>query len=193
MHLHRIANVLSEVTQHSVMANLRTVVEAYCAVQRLSARADILKRTTKDQRITMPLRELMSFVEIRDESLLADYEVFLRKNPATASFVNLVGMTYDNHPKLADRRFNFYLTARRDDIKRILASLNYECPSPTIVEVQMETPQVLKRPRETKKESYSPTTLAKYSTAIEKGIMLLSKSELPSANIALRNTVSKHR
>jgi hypothetical protein len=74
----------------------------------------------------MPLRELMSFVEIRDESFLADYEVFLRKNPATASFVNLVGMTYDNHPKLADRRFNFYLTARRDDIKRVLASLNYE-------------------------------------------------------------------
>jgi hypothetical protein len=134
MHLHSIANVLSEVTQHSVMANLRTVVEAYCAVQRLSARADILKRTTKDQRITMPSRELMSFVEIRDESHLADYEVFLRKNPATASFVNLVGMTYDNHPKLAVRRFNFYLTARRDDIKRILASLNYECPSPTIVE-----------------------------------------------------------
>jgi hypothetical protein len=70
MHLHSIANVLSEVTQHSVMANLRTVVEAYCAVQRLSARDDILKRTMKDQRITMPLRELTSSVEIRDESQL---------------------------------------------------------------------------------------------------------------------------
>jgi hypothetical protein len=75
---------LSEVTQHSVMANLRAVVEAYCAVQRVSTRDDILKRTTKDQRITMPLRELMSFVEIRDESQLANYEAFLRKNPATA-------------------------------------------------------------------------------------------------------------
>jgi hypothetical protein len=78
------------------MANLRTVVEAYCAVQRSSARDDVLKRTTKDQRITMPLRELMSFVEFQDESELADYEAFLRRNPASKPFVNLVGMTYEN-------------------------------------------------------------------------------------------------
>jgi hypothetical protein len=75
------------------MAILRTVGEAYCAVQRLSARDDIFKRNTKDQRITMPLRELMSFVEIRNESKLVDYEVFLRRNRAAVSFVILVGMT----------------------------------------------------------------------------------------------------
>jgi hypothetical protein len=86
-------------------------------------------------------------VEIQDESELADYEAFLRRNPAAKPFVNLVGMTYDNFPKLADRKFNFFLTARRDDIKRILAPLNYECPSPEVVKIAMETPQVLKRPR----------------------------------------------
>ena len=141
-----------------MMANLRSVVEAYCAIQRLSDRDDIFRRTTKNQRITMPLRELMSFVEIWDESLLADYEVFLRKSPAADIFKNLVQMTYDNFPKMADRKFNFYLNAKRVDLKLILASLNYECPSPT-ADVAMDTPQLLKRPRETKKESYSPKTL----------------------------------
>jgi hypothetical protein len=89
----------------------------------------------------MPLRELMSFVEIWDESLLADYEVFLRKSPAADIFKNLVPMTYDNFPKMADRKFNFYLNAKRVDLTLTLASLNYECPSST-ADIAMEIPQL---------------------------------------------------
>ena len=88
MKKHLIAYTLCSSASHYTikMANLRTVLETYCAVQRLSTRDDIFRRTTFDQRLTISLREFLSVSDIFDESLLADYEVFVRKSPIAAGF-----------------------------------------------------------------------------------------------------------
>ena len=172
------------------MANLRTVLETYCAVQRLSTRDDIFRRTTFDQRLTISLREFLSVSDIFDESLLADYEAFLRKSPIAAGFRNLVDLTWDNFPKLAERKFSFYLNAPKTDIRFLFAEINFEAPCVEENSI-LRTPTSSKRPRMSKKDSYSPATLAKYSKAIENGIINLFAMELPSASLGLKCQVLK--
>lgn len=128
----------------------------------------------------------MSVGDIFDESLLADYDVFVRKSPIAAGFRNMVDLSWGNFPKPAERTFSFY--PLKTDIKFLFAEVKFEA---TCVEENpiLETPTSSKRPRIFKKDFYSPATVAKYSKAMENGIINLFATELPSASPGLKNQV----
>ena len=132
----------------------------------------------------------MSFGDIFDESLLADYEVFLRKSPVAAGLRNMIDLTWGNFPKLVERRFSPYLNASKTDIKFLSAEINFESPTDGENPI-LGTPTPSNRSRMSKKESHSPATVAKYSKATENGIVNLFATELPSASAELKNQVPK--
>lgn len=186
------------------MANLPDLLRCYISFQKLRYNPEITKLTTSEGRVTVTLRKFMSHEDVVDETLLGDYDVFIRRDPLATRFRSLLDVGWDRNSSKASRKFSFNLTAAAASIRELqfydqiqqtpavklplAVTPDHENESET--SLPTETPS-LKRSRTSQKISYSPATLAKYSKIIETKLILLLKNEIPSANNELQNQVLK--
>ena len=184
------------------MANVSDLLRCYVNLQKARYTAEIAKLTTSEGRVTATLRKVLSHGDIIDDLLLVEYDEFIRKDPLASGFRNLMDVSWDRNLTNSSRKFTFNLTSSPASIRELqFHSLIQQTPTVKLplavtpeheneceIAVPTETPS-LKRCRISQKTSYSPATLAKYSKSIEAKLILLLKSEIPSANNELRNQV----
>ena len=186
------------------MANLSDLLRCYVNLQKVRYGLEIAKLTTSGGRLTTTLRKFMSHWDVVDGPLLADYHVFIRKDPLATGFRNLMDVSWDRNSSNASRKFSFNSTAAAASIKelqyysqiqqtptaRLSLAVTPDHENECDMAIPTETPS-LKRSRMSQKISYSPATLAKYSKSIETKLISLLQSEIPSANTNLQNQVLK--
>ena len=188
----------------TTMANLFDLLRCYINLQKVRYSVEIAKLTTSEGRVTATLRKIMSHGDITDDLLLVEYDEVIRKDQLTSGFRNLLDVSWDRNLTNSSRKFTFNLTASPASIRELqLDSLIQKTPTVKLPRAMTpehenecenalptETPS-LKRCRISQKISYSTATLAKYSRSIEAKLILLLKTEIPSANNELQNQVLK--
>ena len=160
------------------MATLPCVLNAFSNLQKSVVKP---KLVTKFGRITIALFELMSYAGIEDEDLLLLYEEYIRKDPQVSGFRSVVSLTFSNSRRGRYREFTFSLSIENNKIDQLLILYKSNLP---ITETLADSPVVARR--SSSKKAYSPSTLTKYSRAIEVKINGLLDSEMPDTNAELR-------
>jgi hypothetical protein len=184
------------------MANLANLLRLYSVLQRNRYTSQMDNMITSDGRITIPLKKMMMFADIVDDTELVGYDNLIR-GPSALEFQRFLSVTWDRNYNNGCRKFIFDLTASSDTIRQILSNHLLSTADKVIEQtqlssspgdVQLRIPELtpsLKRPRISKIIEYSPSTLAKHSKNIEKKFRELLKEELPSSNSDLQNQVVK--
>ena len=145
------------------MASLHKVVEAYMYLQRNINEPEISKLTTKKGRITIPLFKMMSFVDVKDEGLLLQYERFIREDAAADAFRSTVELLTDISPRGVKRKFTFELLIE-NNAQLLLAGYS----SPPIVDpvVENQTPPPIKQVRVSGKTAFTQAYISRHSLFI---------------------------
>ena len=179
----------------------------------------LLKVTTSTGRITIPLYIFLSFDGITEANLVLDYER-LFKSKKSFALTSLISLSWDKTPRGANLKLNFSLDVSEIRLRQLLDYVvNLETPAPQILDevddgindeppvgefldevddgINDEPPvaegntQRIIRKRKSKKKEYSPLTLNKYSSEIERGIWSLIENKLVTVNDQLRKQVTK--
>ena len=93
------------------MANVPELIRCYRNLQRARHSPEVVEKTTNGGRITITLRELLSYGDIIDEASLEVYDVFIRRDLSATGFRNLVDVSWDRNCRHSNRNFAFTLTA----------------------------------------------------------------------------------
>ena len=177
------------------MVGVLELLRCYRNLQRARHSPEVLDKTTAGGRITIRLKELLSYGDIFDDVSAEAYDVFIRRDPSAAGFRNLVEVEWDRNCKDSNRNYAFVLTADAACLQQLIPpELVQRTPAAktscaVTPDLGNENDIILpadgpsrKRIRISSKKDYSPATLAKYSKAIESKLILLLKNEIPSAN-----------
>ena len=101
------------------MANLFDLLRCYVNLQKVRYSVEIAKLTTSEGRVTATLRKIMSHGDITDDLLLVEYDEFIRKDPLTSGFRNLLDVSWDRNLTNSSRKFTFNLTASPASIREL--------------------------------------------------------------------------
>ena len=188
--------------------NVPELIRCYRNLQRARHSPEVVEKTTNGGRITIRLREFLSYGDIFDEVSLEAYDVFVRRSPCATGFRNLVDVGWDRNCRHSNRNLSFTLTAaaaclqqlnplelvQHTPAAKILSAVTPDLRIEEDIILPAELPADgprLKRSRTSKKKVYSPATLAKYSKAIYSKLIALLETEIPSANEDLHSQVIK--
>ena len=101
------------------MANLSDLLRCYVNLQKVRYGPEIAKLTTSGGRLTTTLRKFMSHGDVVYEPLLADYDVFIRKDPLATGFRNLMDVSWSRNLTNSTRKFTFNLTSSPAGIREL--------------------------------------------------------------------------
>ena len=148
-------------------------------LQRNINEPEISKLTTKKVRITIPLFKIMSFVDIKDEGLLLQYERFIREDAAADAFRSTVELLSDISPRGVKRKFTFELLIE-NNAQLLLAAYS----SPSIVDpvVANQTPPPIKQVKVSVKTAFTQAYISRHSKPIHKKVEEILSAEIPSGN-----------